>query len=101
MKNGTQRRAPGVRVVAIGGGTGLSMLLRGLKHYVARRRQESDRHPIGDLAAIVRPGLDGILIPKVNGIGDIELMTRVYARLGDRLTYIGGLPTAETAAIYS
>jgi uncharacterized cofD-like protein len=59
MKNGTQQRAPGVRVVAIGGGTGLSMLLRGLKHYVARRRQETDRHPIGDLAAIVTVTDDG------------------------------------------
>jgi 5-dehydro-4-deoxyglucarate dehydratase len=34
-----------------------------------------------------------------DGVGDIELMTRVYARLGDRLTYIGGLPTAETFAL--
>jgi uncharacterized cofD-like protein len=59
MKNGMPQHAPGVRVVAIGGGTGLSMLLRGLKHYVARRRQESDRHPIGDLAAIVTVTDDG------------------------------------------
>jgi len=29
---------------AIGGGTGLSMLLRGLKALPARRRQETDRH---------------------------------------------------------
>jgi uncharacterized cofD-like protein len=49
----------GVRVVAIGGGTGLSMLLRGLKHYVARRRHESERHPISDLAAIVTVTDDG------------------------------------------
>src|ERR1700716_905326 len=28
-----------------------------------------------DLAAIVRPGLDGILIPKVNGMADIELIS--------------------------
>src|ERR1700687_3932810 len=28
-----------------------------------------------DLAAIVRPGLDGILIPKVNGIADIGLIS--------------------------
>src|SRR5256714_6612252 len=28
-----------------------------------------------DLAAIVRPGLDGILIPKVNGMQDIELIS--------------------------
>jgi 5-dehydro-4-deoxyglucarate dehydratase len=26
-------------------------------------------------------------------------MTRLYARVGDRLTYIGGLPTAETFAL--
>jgi citrate lyase subunit beta/citryl-CoA lyase len=30
---------------------------------------------LDDLAAIVRPGLDGILIPKVNGIQDIELIS--------------------------
>jgi 5-dehydro-4-deoxyglucarate dehydratase len=34
-----------------------------------------------------------------DGVGDIEHMTRIYARLGDRLTYIGGLPTAETFAL--
>ena len=26
-------------------------------------------------------------------------MTRVYTKLGDRLTYVGGLPTAETYAL--
>ena len=35
------------------------MLLRGLKHFVARRRQENDRHPISDLAAIVTVTDDG------------------------------------------
>jgi 5-dehydro-4-deoxyglucarate dehydratase len=34
-----------------------------------------------------------------DGYGDVELMTRIYARIGDRLTYIGGLPTAETFAL--
>lgn len=34
-----------------------------------------------------------------DGLGDIELMTRIYARMGDRLTYVGGLPTAETFAL--
>ena len=34
-----------------------------------------------------------------DGVGNIELMMRVYSRLGDRLTYIGGLPTAETFAL--
>ena len=39
------------------------------------------------------------LIGYKDGIGDIELMTRVHSKLGDRLTYIGGLPTAETFAL--
>jgi len=39
------------------------------------------------------------LIGFKDGIGDIELMTRIYTRLGDRLIYIGGLPTAETFAL--
>ncbi|MFC5730621.1 MULTISPECIES: 5-dehydro-4-deoxyglucarate dehydratase [Nocardioides] len=34
-----------------------------------------------------------------DGVGNIEQMTRTYARVGDRLTYIGGLPTAETFAL--
>lgn len=34
-----------------------------------------------------------------DGYGDIELMTRIYARMGERLTYVGGLPTAETFAL--
>jgi 5-dehydro-4-deoxyglucarate dehydratase len=39
------------------------------------------------------------LVGYKDGIGDIELMTRIYSRMGDRLTYIGGLPTAETFAL--
>ncbi|RVU17213.1 5-dehydro-4-deoxyglucarate dehydratase [Methylobacterium oryzihabitans] len=39
------------------------------------------------------------LVGYKDGIGDIELMTRIYSRIGDRLTYIGGLPTAETFAL--
>ena len=34
-----------------------------------------------------------------DGVGDIELMTRIHARMGDRLVYVGGLPTAETFAL--
>ena len=34
-----------------------------------------------------------------DGVGRIEQMTRIYARVGDRLTYVGGLPTAETFAL--
>ncbi|WP_315835348.1 5-dehydro-4-deoxyglucarate dehydratase [Bradyrhizobium prioriisuperbiae] len=39
------------------------------------------------------------LVGYKDGVGDVELMTRVHIRLGDRLTYIGGLPTAETFAL--
>jgi 5-dehydro-4-deoxyglucarate dehydratase len=39
------------------------------------------------------------LIGFKDGVGDIELMTKIYAALGDRFTYIGGLPTAETFAL--
>jgi 5-dehydro-4-deoxyglucarate dehydratase len=34
-----------------------------------------------------------------DGVGRIEQMTRIYARLGDRLAYVGGLPTAEVFAL--
>ncbi len=47
------------RIVAIGGGTGLSTLLRGLKEHVARRRAEASRYPIADLAAVVTVTDDG------------------------------------------
>jgi len=39
------------------------------------------------------------LIGFKDGVGNIEQMTRTFARVGDRLTYIGGLPTAETFAL--
>lgn len=39
------------------------------------------------------------LVGYKDGVGDVELMTRVFAKLGDRLTYVGGLPTAETFAL--
>ncbi len=63
--NRSRRKKPlqsrGLRVVALGGGTGLSALLRGLKEHVVRR---ADRHatrerPIADLAAIVTVTDDG------------------------------------------
>ena len=34
-----------------------------------------------------------------DGVGEIEQMTRTYAQLGDRLVYVGGLPTAEMFAL--
>lgn len=38
------------------------------------------------------------LIGFKDGIGDIELMVTIQRRLGERLTYLGGLPTAEVYA---
>ena len=38
------------------------------------------------------------LVGLKDGVGDIELMVRTRSLLGDRLVYVGGLPTAETFA---
>lgn len=38
------------------------------------------------------------LIGFKDGIGDIELMVQIWRRLGDRFSYLGGLPTAEVYA---
>jgi uncharacterized cofD-like protein len=63
MKNsrGKKGAASGFRVVALGGGTGLSALLRGLKEHVVRRGDQhpSAKRPITDLAAIVTVTDDG------------------------------------------
>jgi 5-dehydro-4-deoxyglucarate dehydratase len=39
------------------------------------------------------------LIGFKDGVGDLEHDARVYARLGERLFYVGGLPTAEIYAL--
>ena len=57
-KNSYPRQRP-VRIVALGGGTGLSTVLRGLKEYVAERKKEKAQRPIGDLAAVVTVTDDG------------------------------------------
>lgn len=38
------------------------------------------------------------LIGFKDGIGDIELMSSVYLKMGERFAYLGGLPTAEVYA---
>ncbi|HWY04522.1 MAG TPA: gluconeogenesis factor YvcK family protein [Candidatus Acidoferrum sp.] len=55
-------REPGLRFVAIGGGTGLSTLLKGLKRFVlwpSEVRAPSDSPFIGDLSAVVTVSDDG------------------------------------------
>ncbi len=46
---------------------------------------------LDDLVAIVRPGLDGILIPKVNGIQDVELISHYV----DVLEVAAGIPAGH------
>ena len=38
------------------------------------------------------------LVGYKDGVGDIEAMVSIYMRMGDRLAYLGGLPTAEVYA---
>ncbi|MFY9584374.1 MAG: YvcK family protein [Candidatus Acidiferrales bacterium] len=59
MKADANHRVQPVRIVSVGGGTGLSAVLGGLKEHVARRRQEVGRRPIADLAAVVTVTDDG------------------------------------------
>jgi uncharacterized cofD-like protein len=59
VKKVFQNRSRPVRVVALGGGTGLSTVLRGLKHYLARRKKDHAERPISDLTAMVTVTDDG------------------------------------------
>jgi 5-dehydro-4-deoxyglucarate dehydratase len=52
-----------------------------------------------DEAVAVLADRNPTLIGFKDGVGSIEQMTRTYARVGDRLMYVGGLPTAETFAL--
>jgi uncharacterized cofD-like protein len=54
-----EKRSLPVRVVALGGGTGLSAVLRGLKPHVAERGKFDPRAPIADLTAVVTVTDDG------------------------------------------
>jgi uncharacterized cofD-like protein len=59
---GERRFTSGLRVVAIGGGTGLSTLLKGLRHYAippGERRARADGPYIHDLCAVVTVSDDG------------------------------------------
>src|ERR1700726_174233 len=53
------RRSRPARVVALGGGTGLSVVLRGLKEYASPRGHGSSAYLLGDLAAVVTVTDDG------------------------------------------
>ena len=60
LERGASSPAPGLRVVAMGGGTGLSTLLRGLRRHVSAPGQSPDATgAIADLAAVVTVTDDG------------------------------------------
>ena len=59
MKNHSQQRNRPIRIVALGGGTGLSTVLRGLKEFVAAPARDRSSRPIADLAAVVTVTDDG------------------------------------------
>ncbi|HEY2461733.1 MAG TPA: YvcK family protein [Candidatus Acidoferrum sp.] len=60
-KSKSEKISRGFNIVALGGGTGLSTILRGLKEHVTRRRDEGAEagRPISDLTAIVTVTDDG------------------------------------------
>jgi uncharacterized cofD-like protein len=59
MKKVEERRSSPYRVVALGGGTGLSAVLRGLKEHIAERGKHRAKQPIGSLTAVVTVTDDG------------------------------------------
>src|SRR5271170_4420557 len=59
MKKSSGHRTRPIRVVALGGGTGRSSVLRGLKEHVAERGRHGLRRPIADLTAVVTVTDDG------------------------------------------
>ena len=59
MKNSREPDSPSVRVVALGGGTGLSTMLHGLKEHIAEPGSHQAEQPIADLTAIVTVTDDG------------------------------------------
>ena len=59
MKISKRHRFGSARIVALGGGTGLSSVLRGLKQYVAEPNGNVLHRPIADLVAVVTVTDDG------------------------------------------
>jgi uncharacterized cofD-like protein len=59
VKSSSKRPSASVRIVALGGGTGLSSVLRGLKQHVAEPKKNQANRPISDLAAVVTVTDDG------------------------------------------
>ena len=90
-----------------------------LPHYLTESNQEGLRAHIDAVCKAVRIGVvvynrnvcklsadtvarladdNANLIGFKDGVGDVEAVTVVRAKMGDRLSYLGGLPTAEVFA---
>jgi uncharacterized cofD-like protein len=82
------KRSKALRIVALGGGTGLSMLLRGLKEHLARSHGNGQAPFISDLVAVVTVTDDG---------GSSGRLRREYAVLppGDIRNCLVGLSEDE------
>jgi 5-dehydro-4-deoxyglucarate dehydratase len=81
---------------------------RGLVEHVSRVCRATDLGVIvysranavlTDSTMVELAGRNPNLVGLKDGVGNIEQLTRTYAKVGDRLIYIGGLPTAETFAL--
>ena len=75
-------------VTAVCGATGLGVVVYSRANAVLK-----------DVSVAAAADRNPTLIGFKDGVGNIEQMTRTYALVGDRLTYVGGLPTAETFAL--
>ena len=65
-----------------------------LPHYLTEASQDGVAAHVEAVCKSVKIGVIGYK----DGLGDIELMVSIRRRLGDRFSYLGGLPTAEVYA---
>jgi 5-dehydro-4-deoxyglucarate dehydratase len=91
-----------------------------LPHYLTEADQEGVRQHVTAICKSVKIGciiynrnvcrLNGAQVERIadecpnlvgfkDGIGDVDLLMSVRSRLGDRLMYLGGMPTAEIYAV--
>ena len=69
------------------------------QHQPGRHGLQPGQRGLDDTSVAALVDRNPNLVGFKDGVGNIEMMTRIYAKVGDRLTYIGGLPTAETFAL--
>jgi len=106
MARSAERRGAGAILVfppylAAGGPDGLvayaEAILRATRLPVIVYHRAGARYPVEGLIGLAEahPHFIGVK----DGLGDVDLIVRVHAAVGDRLIVLGGLPTAETFAL--